>query len=172
MKSKLKLLSLLGLSLSLLAITASADQLIGETDSWTLSIGGSGSTTTTGDSQSVFGADIDLGHTGHLILPVQGGIRQGFGYESLDGGKTLFSTKLYLDATALQYKKLDIFLGGNIGTTYGNTPMIWTGGPEGGLRLWLKENVAFIGRVEYPFDINNNRAEDLLRYFIGFQVKL
>lgn len=138
---------------------------------WVLSLGGSGATTTTGDSESIFGADISIGRTGHLLLPQEFGLRQSFGYNSTADNETLFSTKLYFDTTLLTYKKLDLFAGGNVGMTYGNTPLLWTAGPEAGARFWLKKDVAILGRVEYPFDLNNNRAEDTLKYFLGLQVK-
>lgn len=153
-----------------IAVNAADQPLIGDT--WTLSLGGSGTTTTTGDSQSIFGATFDVGHTGFLLVPLQAGLRQSFGYNSQDSGTTLFDSHLYLDATVLKYKKLDLFLGGEIGLTYGNTPLLWSGGPEAGVRFWLKQDVAFVGRVSYPFDINNNRSEDTLKYFLGIQINL
>lgn len=140
-------------------------------EQWTLSLGGSGATTTTGDSESIFGADISFGRTGHLLLPLEGGIRQSFGYDSSGEGTTLFTTRLYLDATLLSYKKLDLFAGGSAGLTYGNTKPLWEAGPEAGLRFWLKKDVAVLGRVEYPFDLDNGRSKDFLRYFLGLQVK-
>lgn len=141
-------------------------------EQWVLSLGGSGSTTTTGNSESLFGADISIGRTGHLLLPLEGGLRQGFYYNSAaDDNETLFSTKGYLDVTVLTYKKLDLFAGGSVGLTYGNTKPIWTAGPEAGLRFWIKKDVSILGRVEYPFDLDNSRAEDVLKYFLGLQVK-
>jgi hypothetical protein len=140
-------------------------------EQWTLSLGGSGATTTTGDSQTIFGTDLSLGRTGHLLLPLEGGLRQSFGYDSRDDGSVLFSTRLYLDATLLSYKKLDLFAGGSFGLTYGNTKPLWEAGPEAGLRFWLKKDVALLGRVEYPFDLDNGRSNDFLRYFLGIQAK-
>lgn len=150
--------------LTLKAETAPAEQ-------WVLSLGGSGSTTTTGDSQSLFGADISIGRTGHLLLPLEGGLRQSFGYDSRDDGTTLFTTRGYLDATLFTYKKLDLFAGGSVGLTYGNTKPLWEAGPEAGLRFWIKKDVSILGRVEYPFDLDNARSKDFLRYFLGLQVK-
>lgn len=166
-------LTLLGALCALLTTTVMASELFGPEENWVLSLGGQGATTTTGDSQTAFGATIDLGHTGHLVLPIQAGVRQGVAYDSTDEA-TFLDTKVYLDFTVVKLfsDKLDVFLGGNIGITYGNTPLYWSGGPEGGVRWWIKKDIAILGRVEYPFDINNSRAEDVLRYFIGFQVKL
>lgn len=141
-------------------------------EQWVLSLGGSGGTTTTGDSQSAFGADISIGRTGHLLLPLEGGLRQSFDYVSMNGGSTLLSSKVYLDATLISYKRLDLFAGGNIGMTYGNVPMFWEAAPEAGVRFWLKRDVAVIGRVEYPFDLTNGKSENNLKYFVGLQVKL
>lgn len=137
-------------------------------EEWTLSLGGNGATTTTGDSQSIFGAEISLGRTGHLLLPLEAGLRQSFSYDSND---VLFGTKLYSDATLLKLGVVDLFAGANVGLTYGNTTPVWEVAPEAGLRLWIKEDVAILGRVDYPYDISGGAWRDTLRYFLGLQVK-
>jgi len=154
---------------------AAGDKPLFDPEGWTMSLGGSGGTTLSGDAESAFGATIDLGHTGHLLLPLQGGLRQTFNYgDGADGdAQVLFDTKLYLDATLFTLgKKLDVFAGGNIGIHYGNTPLLWEAAPEAGLRWWVKDAVSVVGRVEYPFDLNNGRASEVLSYFLGFQIKL
>ena len=138
---------------------------------WVMTLEGAGITETSGGAETAFGLNIGLGLTGELLFPVEGGIRQGLAFSSPEGNKTILTTKLYADWTVLQVKKLDVFVGANAGLTYGNTAPIWVAGPEGGLRLWVKEDVAVIGRIEYPFDLNNNKAFNNLNYVVGFQVK-
>lgn len=170
---------LLGALLALVCLLAvnvqAADKPLFEPEGWTLSLGGSGGTTLSGDAKSAFGATIDLGHTGHLLLPLQGGLRQTFNYGDGEDGdaEVLFDSKLYLDATLFTIaKKVDVFAGGNVGIHYGNTPLLWQAAPEAGLRWWIKKDVSIVGRVEYPFDLNNGRAMEVLNYFLGFQIKL
>jgi hypothetical protein len=141
---------------------------------WTLSLGGSGATATSGDSTTAFGAELDLGRTGHLLLPVHGGLRQTFNYNSVEDGEdsTIFSTKAYLDATLFNYKKLDLFAGANVGLAYGDTKPDWGIAPEAGLRFWIKEGVAIVTRVEYPYNLTDGRWNDTLRYFLGFRINL
>jgi hypothetical protein len=112
-----------------------------------------------------------LGRTGHLLLPLEAGVRQSVTYASDVG--TVASTKVYSDWTFLNYKKLDLFAGANIGASYGNTPFRWSMAPEAGLRFWLKNDVAVVGRVEYPFGINVDGVEHkrTLSYCIGLQMK-
>lgn len=141
-------------------------------ETWTLSVGGSGGTTTSGESQSVFGANIALGHTGHLILPLEAGVRQGFGYDSVNGGSTVLDTHLFSDWTVLTIDKLDVFAGASAGLSYGNIPCTWTLAPEAGVRYWIKNDVAIVGRVDYPFDLNKGRSEETLRYFVGVRINL
>lgn len=141
-------------------------------NSWTLTLGGSGATTTTGDSQSAFGFDVGVGRTLQLVLPAEIGVRQGLAYASNDGGNVVADTHLFVDWTLLTVKRVELFAGGNVGATYGNTPLEWSAAPEVGVRWRLKNDVDIVGRVDYSFDLNNRRAEDTLRYFLGFRVKL
>jgi hypothetical protein len=65
-------------------------------------------------------------------------------------------------------------LGGNIGATYGNTPLVWKAAPEGVVRLYLKQDVDLFGRVEYPFALNGSSspvAQNSLVYTLGLRVK-
>lgn len=140
-------------------------------EAWTLTLGGVGSTTTSGNSQSAFGVDVSVGHTGHLVLPLEAGVRQSVSYASPNGGSTVLSTKLYSDWTLLKVSKLDIFAGGNVGLAYGNQPLVWTAAPEVGTRLWLKKDVAVVGRVEYPFNLNDGKSGNTLLYSVGVLVK-
>lgn len=141
---------------------------------WTLSLSGTGATATKSPSDSVIGAQIALGHTGKLILPLEAGVRQGFGYASANGGTALFSTSPFVDWTVLKLGNLEFDLGGNVGATYGNTPLTWKAAPEGVVRLYLKQDVDLFGRIEYPFALNGNNgpvAQDSLVYTIGLRVK-
>lgn len=138
-------------------------------EAWTVSLGGVGSTVTSGDTATAFGADLSIGRTGNLLLPVEGGIRQGVSYDG--DSTTLGTTKVYLDWTLFTVKTVDVFVGGNAGVTYGNTKPQWEIAPEAGVRWWLKDDVAVLARAEYPFDLDGWDQKDTLRYFLGFQVK-
>lgn len=161
----------------LLAISSYAadERSLFDPNGWTVSLGGSGGSALSGDSEAAFGVTVDVGHTGYLLLPFQVGMRQSFSYGDTEntGSQTLLDTKLYWDTTLYTIaKKVDIFLGGNVGIRYGNTTLLWEAAPEAGLRWLLKDDVSIVGRVEYPFDLNHGRGSEVLRYFLGFQIKL
>lgn len=137
-------------------------------EAWTLTLGGVGSTATTGDKGTAFGVDLSLGRTGHLWLPLEAGVRQSVGYTD---SSTVAGTKLYADWTLLTIKKLDLFAGGNLGVAYGNAPLVWTAAPEAGLRYWLKKDVALEGRTEFPFNLNDGSFNDTVTYVLGVKVK-
>jgi opacity protein-like surface antigen len=137
---------------------------------WSLTLGGTGSTLTKGSNTSNLGVDISIGHTGHLILPLEAGIRQNVSFGGSDNS-TVLVTRAYSDWDIFKIGKLDFFLGGNVGLAYGNTPLTWTAGPEGGVRYWIAENVAAIGRVDYLFNLNNGTSNNALGYFLGLQVR-
>ena len=137
---------------------------------WVISLGGAGSTTTTGNSDTLFGADLSVGYTGKLLLPLEGGVRQGISYDST----AVFSTKLYADWTLFSFAtdRVDVFAGANAGLTYGDVQATWTAAPEAGLRLWVKHDVSVLLRAEFPFQLNDGAEyTDTVRYFLGFQVK-
>lgn len=145
---------------------------------WVMTIGGAGATTTTGDSQTAVGLNFSIGRTLNLVkgLPAEVGIRQSIGYASGDGGNTLLSTRSYLDVTVLEFNltettPVDVYVGGNIGPTYGNTTLKWVAAPEVGLDIWLAKNVALDARLEYGFDLNNSKAFDAVNYFLGVKFK-
>ena len=140
-------------------------------EAWVIGLNGVGSTVTKGDTTSAFGAEVTIGRNGHLLFPVEAGIRQGVSYSSGNGGSTVLSTKVYSDWTVVSYKRLDLFGGANIGLQYGNTPLTWTASPEVGARYWVKKDVAVVGRAEYPFDLVTGK-NDTLRYSLGFAVSL
>lgn len=160
-----KLLAAVFVAVLCLSSVQATDEVGGE---WVVSLGGAGATVTSGDTSTGFGADLSVGYTGKVLLPVEIGIRQGITY---DGDDTLLSTRVYADWTLFTVKTVDVFAGGAAGITYGNTKPIWTIAPEAGLRWWVKNDVAVIGRVEVPFDMVEWEYNDVLRYFIGFQVK-
>ena len=138
-------------------------------EAWTVSLGGGGSTMTDGATPTVFGLDLSVGRTGKLLLPVEGGIRQSVSYGD---GTTLLSTRGYMDFTLFTVAKtVDVFAGGNVGISYGNTTPSWEIAPEAGLRLWLKDSVAILARAEAPFNLDGWAFKDTVRYFVGFQVK-
>lgn len=137
-------------------------------EAWVLTLGGAGSSKTGSDSSSAFGVDLSIGRTGHLLLPLEAGLRQSVSYNDSD---TTLNTRLYSDWTLLTYKKLDLFAGGAVGLQYGNQKPSWEIAPEAGLRYWLKKDVAVVGRAEVPWDLDGWEFKDTVRYFLGFQVK-
>ncbi len=165
MKKLIALMVLLS-SLCLVSNAAEANE-----HAWVLTLGGNGSSATTGDSQSAFGAEVSFGRTGRVLLPLEIGVRQSLSYSSVDDGAVVGGTKVYADATLLKLWKLDLFAGGNVGAFYGNTPLTWVASPEAGLRFWLRDDVGVVGRVEYPFSLNDQRALDKLQYSVLLQVK-
>ena len=143
---------------------------------WTLTLGGGGVTTTSGDSQSAFGANFQLGHVDTLILPGEVGLRQSFGWASTpnkNGGDWLLSTSVYQDWKVLSYKSFDLLAGGNVAAGYGNRTLGWTVGPEVEARLWLKKDVFTFFRTSYNFDLNSSgfRSQDTLGYVLGLGFK-
>jgi hypothetical protein len=138
-------------------------------ENWTLSLAGGGATTTTGDSQSVLGVNIQLGHTDTIIVDGEVGIRQGINWASPYSGNWAFNTAIYQDWNILSYKSLSLYAGGNVGTIYGNRSMEWTLSPEVETRIWLKKDVYMFFRPEYAFDLNGSglKSQDSLRYFLG-----
>jgi len=152
-----------------ISIFASDKSIISPDPAWVLTLGGAGNTSTTGNDGTAFGIDIGIGRTGHLLLPTETGIRQSISYND---STTLLTTKLYNDWTILNYKRLDIFGGANIGIRYGNTTAQWEFAPEVGTRYWLKNDVNIIARLEFPFDLGNSfDYKDTLRYILGLQLK-
>ena len=146
-------------------------------DLWTLAVGGGGLTTTSGDTQSSFNLSVQLGRQGTFPilfkLPTEYGLRQGINYNSDNGGKTILDTAIYYDLTVVKLfkDKLDLFVGPNFGVTYGNTSTAWRIAPEGGGRYWFRDNIAFLARVDYPYDLTHGRMQNILNYFLGLEVK-
>lgn len=137
---------------------------------WVFSLGGTGSTATVEDHDTAVGADLSVGYTGKLLLPLEGGVRQGVSYDS----SAVFSTKAYADFTLFSFasKRIDLFVGGNAGAVYGDVQTGWVAAPEGGLRWWVKDDVSVLLRAEAPFQLDSGaRFTDSVRYFLGFQVK-
>lgn len=156
--------------LTALTLTSVSDTQSSDDYRWVVSLGGTGSTKTVADHNTTVGADLSVGYIGKLLLPVEGGVRQGFSYD--DGA--VFSTKPYADFTLFSFanKAFDVFIGGNVGITYGDIQANWTAAPEGGLRWWVKKDVSVLFRTEAPFQLDSGaRFTDNVRYFLGFQVK-
>lgn len=140
-------------------------------EQWALTLSGVGSTATSGDKSTAVGADISIGRTGHLLLPLEAGVRQKFAY-STHNDDVVAGTALYSDFTLFTlFKKVDMFVGGNVGAAYGNTPFVWTAAPEAGLRFWLKKDVALYGRAEFPFNLNSVKFNETITYVLGLQVR-
>jgi len=148
--------------------TVSSPSLSGD---WMLTLSGGGVKTLSDNSKTAAGINIGIGRTGELLLPVEAGIRQGIAYVSADNDTVILDTKGYIDWTLLSKNKFDVYAGGNLGVIYGDTSAVWTVAPEAGVRYWLANNVALVSRVEYPFNITENKTADALTYTVGFQVK-
>ena len=141
-------------------------------EAWVVSLGGAGSTATSGNATTAFGVDISVGHTGYLLLPIEVGVRQTVAWSNDDSG--VYSTRLYSDWTVLSMAQntLDVFAGANVGLTYGDVQSFWTAAPEVGARWWVKKDVAVLGRAEFPFRISDAaKFTDTVAYFVGFSVK-
>ena len=139
-----------------------------DSEQWTLSLAGQGATTTKSDSRTAFGAEISVGHVADIILPGEIGFRQNFARtENLTFG----TTKLYSDWTVLNVKPVEFLIGGNAGVAYGDSSPIWTISPELVTKVHIKRDVWLFGRLEYPFDIDENATKNLLTYTIGVGVK-
>ncbi len=137
---------------------------------WVVSLGGAGTTATVGDHDTAVGADLSVGYTGKLLLPLEGGIRQGVSYDST----AVFSTKAYADFTLFSFarERFNLFVGANAGAVYGDVQAGWVAAPEAGLRWWVKDDVAILFRAEAPFQLDSGAEfTDSVRYFLGFQVK-
>lgn len=142
-------------------------------ENWTLSLAGGGATTTTGDSQTAFGVNLQLGHADTVIIPGEVGIRQGINWASPDSGNWALNTAIYQDWKLISYKSLELYAGGNVGMLYGNRTLAWTLSPEVEARLWLKKDVYTFFRTEYAFDISdsNLKGQDTFRYILGLGFK-
>lgn len=141
-----------------------------QAENWVLTLGGVGSTLTGNDTTSAFGVDLSLGYRSQWLFPTETGIRQSVGYNDDDW---TFNTRIYNDWTlvSLFNKKVELFGGGAVGLQYGNQKPSWEIAPEAGIRLWMKKDVAIIGRAEVPWDLAEWEFKDTVRYFLGFQVK-
>lgn len=136
-------------------------------EQWAVTLSGAGATDTHAND-TAFGVDLSVGRTGHLLLPLEAGVRQSV---SLNNDVTLLNTRLYADFTLLSYKHVDLFAGGAIGLQYGDGDTSWELAPEAGVRLWVKKDVAVIGRVEVPWNVEGWEFKDNLRYVVGFTVR-
>jgi len=141
-----------------------------QAEQWTLTLGGVGNTATTSGTDTAFGADLSIGRTGHLLLPLEAGLRQSVSYGD---STTTLNTRLYSDWTVVSLfnNKLDLFAGAAVGLQYGNQKPSWEIAPEAGVRWWLKKDVAVLGRAEVPWDLDGWEFKDSVRYFLGVQVR-
>ena len=138
---------------------------------------GAGATTTSRDSQSEVGLNLSAGRDLSLFgTRDEVGVRQSIGYASGNGGNTIASTRLYADAVVFSFNlsqtvPVDVYAGGNAGLTYGDTSLKWVAAPEAGVDVWLAPNIAIDARIDYAFDLNRGRSEDVLEYVIGVKFK-
>ena len=123
---------------------------------WSLSLSGNGAVTTATPSKFRGGANLELGHTGDLILPLEFGVRQGVGYGNTSPDRSSnwnFTTSVFNDWRLVKLGNFEVDAGVNGAVTYGNTPLAWSVAPEAVGRLWLLKNVNTFLRGEYPFKI-------------------
>src|ERR1035437_6692204 len=134
---------------------------------WVFTVSGIGATTTADNSQTAFGLSLSAGRELSLFgTKDEVGIRQSVAYASGDGENTIASTRLYGDVTVFcfdltQNIPVDIYVGANFGPTYGDTSLLWVAAPEAGVDVWLAPNVALDARIDYAFDLNHGRSEDI-----------
>jgi len=145
------------------AVTAS----VANNDAWTLTLAGAGTTSTKGASDTALGAELGIGHTGKLILPLEAGFRQKFSYDSAGNNSYIHQSKVYTDFTVLKFWQLELQAGGNVAYAYGDTAATWTVSPEAVAKLYLKKDVWAFGRVEYPYDLNKSAFQNSLVYTLG-----
>ena len=143
-------------------------------DYWTFGFSGGGVSDLGGNklNNSSLQGDLSLGRSGKFVLPLEIGVRQGFGYSDASGADWKFSTKLYSDWTLIKLGNFEFDAGGNAGLTYGtHKEPVWTAAPEGIVRFYLKKDVDLFGRVEYPFNLNEGRAQESLVYVLGMRIR-
>ena len=148
------------------------------TSQWTLSLSGAGSTSLNSGGNSTVGGEFELGKTTPVLVPLlkwntdlNYGVRQSVGFSDVNCAKWQLGTKLFTDVKLLAWKSFEVDAGGNAGALYGNRELGWTAAPEVVGRVYLKKDVDFFGRVEYPFNLNTGRAENSLLYTLGVRVK-
>ena len=147
----------------------------GDLGPWTLSLSGGGQSALNNDkgNNSAVGATFDVGYSVGKIatFPIESGVRQFIGYSDVNSSEWILSTKPYADVTLYKVKSFEFDAGANIGYAYGNTPSTWTVGPEAIGRVYLKKDVDFFGRIEYPYNLNDGKSENDLLYSIGLRVR-
>ena len=165
------LLSVSAVSAAGTSTNASSSDVLGP---WTFSLSGGGSSAINNDksTSSTVGGEFELGHKGNLILPLEAGVRQSINYSDVTkGSEWLLSTRAYSDWRLVKLGVLEADAGGNVGPNYGDQKLSWTAAPELVGRIYLKKDVNLFGRIEYPFDLNQGKAEGDLLYKIGLQVR-
>jgi len=142
---------------ALLATTSAFAQT--NSDLWSLSVGGTGTIGVPSHAGETISArlGLEVGHKDYIFSPGEFGVRQSIGYSSAlqANNQWGFNTKLYQDWRIVRAGNLELDLGGNVGATYGNTPLALTVSPEATARLWLLKNVNTFVRAEYPFQWNS-----------------
>jgi len=142
-----------------------------DTEQWTFAVSGQGSTSLSSKNDATsIGGEFQIGHTGQFVLPFQAGVRQDIGYVS-SGDKWNLSTKPYADWTLIKFWKLETDGGFNVGPTYGNQPLTWTGSPEVVQRLYVKKDVDLNVRAEYPINLQTGKTENQLLYTLGVEIR-
>jgi hypothetical protein len=146
----------------------------GDLGPWTLSLSGGGQSALNNDkgNNSAIGATFDVGYSvGKVVFPIETGVRQFIGYSDVNSSQWILSTEPYADWVLYKVKSFEFDAGANIGYVYGDTPSTWAVAPEAIGRVYLKKDVDFFGRIEYPYNLNDGRTENSLLYSIGLRVR-
>ena len=152
------------------ALAATTNETLFQPDQWTMSLAGSGTIQTESPSDAAIGATLSLGRKVQVVIPSELGVRQTVAWADVNQGSTwAFNTTLYNDWRIVKVGNVEILAGARIGTTYGNTPMTWAGGPEAEVRLWMKKDVYTFVRGAYDFAFSNSgiNSKDAVTLTVG-----
>jgi hypothetical protein len=139
-----------------------------------LTVGGGGATTVSGDTSTAVGANVGLSYEGLADVPLEVGVRQSFNYANADGASFGGSTEFGLDLNFYASRRFAVFTGFATGIRYADgEDLVWYGGPEGGVKVYLFRDVFVLGRVNYDLAINGRDSNegDSVRYLIALGVK-
>ena len=132
---------------------------------WELSLSGSGSHDRDFD-EGEFSITGDIGQyvTPEILLS----LRQTVSYVSAGDDNFFASTRVAGDYHVDLGHNLVPFIGGNIGYVYGGRVRdTFAGGPEGGIKYYMRDDAFLFGRIEYQFFFRSNDLDDRFIYTVG-----
>lgn len=148
-----------------LAAPAFGQRVTPDQGEWELTLSGSGSNDRDFD-EGEFSITGDIGQyvTPEILLA----LRQTVSYVSEGDDNFFASTRLAADYHFDIGHDLVPFIGGNIGYVYGGRVRdTFAGGPEGGIKYYMKDNAFLFARVEYQYFFRSNDLDDRFIYGIG-----